>query len=199
MSEFLLYLTIGVSHIADLSAYDHLVFILALTAAYKPGAWKQLLVLITAFTIGHSLTLLLATFKLVILPSELIEFLIPVTIALTCLYNIITVKKSESQSSQNKTYIHINYVLALIFGLIHGLGFSGYLQHLLGKESSIIIPLLSFNVGIEIGQILIIAVIFSVYTFLRMLFKVSHRDWNLVTSGIAAGVSIVLLTETAFW
>ncbi|NCQ11411.1 MAG: HupE/UreJ family protein [Bacteroidetes bacterium] len=199
MAEFLLYVNLGLNHIADLNAFDHLVFLLALSASFKPKQWKNLFILITAFTIGHSATLVLATFKLIAIPSEIIEFLIPVTILVTSLFNISSLEKANTSESVNQKSFRFNYFLALFFGLIHGMGFSGYLQHLLGKETSIVLPLFSFNVGIEIGQIIIVSLFFAILFFAETLMKVKHRDWTLYISGIASGISIILLTETAFW
>lgn len=199
LSVFSLYFKIGVFHIADISAFDHIVFLVALTASFKPTQWKSLFVLISAFTIGHSFTLVLATFKILLFPSEIIEFLIPVTILLTSIYSIFTLPKDTVTNQKNKLLLRTHYALALFFGFIHGLGFSGYLQHLLGKSASISLPLFAFNVGIEIGQILIISVLFGFYLMFNILLKTKHRDWTLVMSGIAAGISIILITQTAFW
>jgi hypothetical protein len=199
MTEFILYARLGLNHIADLNAFDHLVFLLALSASFKPKQWKNLFFLITAFTIGHSATLVFATFKWIYIPSQIIEFLIPITILATSIFNVVTVEKADSTESVKKESFRLNYFLALFFGLIHGMGFSGYLQHLLGKETSIVLPLFSFNVGIEIGQIIIVGLFFSVLLFAESLMKVRHRDWTLYISGIASGISIILLTETAFW
>lgn len=194
MSEFGLYLQLGLNHIADLDAYDHIVFLMALGARYRAIEWKKILILITAFTIGHSLTLALATFKLVAINSNLIEFLIPVTILMTCFYNVFS---KPSERSRHK--IQLNYVLALIFGLIHGMGFSNYLQTILGKEESILIPLLSFNIGIEIGQLIIMSLFLVMLFIFEQLLRVRHRDWNIFISGMAAGISLILMNNTVFW
>ncbi len=194
MSEFGLYLQLGLNHIADLDAYDHIVFLMALGARYRAIEWKKILILITAFTIGHSLTLALATFKLVAINSNLIEFLIPVTILMTCFYNVFS---KPSERSRHK--IQLNYVLALIFGLIHGMGFSNYLQTILGKEESILIPLLSFNIGIEIGQLIIMSLFLVILFIFEQLLQVRHRDWNIFISGMAAGISLILMNNTVFW
>lgn len=198
MSEFAAYFSLGFDHISDLSAYDHILFIVALTAVYQVKDIKKIAILVTAFTIGHSITLALATLKLLMLPSEIIEFLIPVTIALTCIYNIASKSHDSTQLSRNKSY-HLNYALASIFGLIHGMGFSNYLRMLLGREESIITPLLSFNIGLEIGQLLIVAVILSAMVIFQRVFFVSARSWNLFVSGAAFGISVILMAETKFW
>jgi hypothetical protein len=194
MSEFGLYLQLGLNHIADISAYDHIVFLMALGARYQAHEWKKILILITAFTIGHSLTLALATFKVVVINSKIIEFLIPVTILMTCLYNVFS--RSSERSRQK---IQLNYILALVFGFIHGMGFSNYLQAILGKEESITLPLLSFNLGIEIGQIIIMSLFFVILFIFEQLLRVRHRDWNIFVSGMAAGISLILMNNTVFW
>ncbi|MDX2431003.1 MAG: HupE/UreJ family protein [Bacteroides sp.] len=190
MSIFELYFKLGIQHIADLKGYDHILFILTLCAVYRFGEWKKLLVLITAFTIGHSLTLVLATLDLVRIDGDLIEFLIPLTIFLTALANVIMINKKSSPALH-----YLKYAAALFFGLIHGLGFSNYLRALLGGEKSMILPLFSFNLGIETGQILIVACILLVSMLVVDLLKYPRRDWHLLLSGAGLGISLVLMIE----
>lgn len=194
MNDFLTYLQLGYEHISDVNAYDHIVFIVALTAVYRLKEIKKVLWLVTSFTIGHSLSLALATLKIIIVPSEIIEFLIPVTILVTALVNV-----SRKEESTFEKRFKISYVLALFFGLIHGMGFSNYLQMLLGKESSIVMPLLSFNIGLELGQLLIVAIILLAMVIGQKLLKIKHREWALFLSGAAAGIAIILINETRFW
>lgn len=198
MSDFALYLQLGLQHIADLSAYDHIVFLLALSAKYKPEDWKKLLLLITAFTLGHSATLVLATFEWVSVNTQLIEFLIPVTIILTCLYNVFS-DEEPNPINRRKHSFQLNYVLVLGFGLIHGLGFSTYLRMLLGKSESIVTPLFAFNVGIELGQIGIVSLFFLILVLSQSVLRIAHRDWKIFISGLAAGISVILLSNTVFW
>jgi len=154
MSLFELYFKLGLQHIADLKGYDHILFILTLCAVYSLKEWKRVLVLVTAFTIGHSLTLALATLDLIRVDGDLIEFLIPLTIFITALSNLLARKQKV-----NSRLYYLRYTAALFFGLIHGLGFSNYLRSLLGAEGGLVLPLFSFNVGIEVGQIIIVAII----------------------------------------
>lgn len=190
MSTFQMYLSLGIDHIADLKAYDHILFILTLCAVYQIRQWRKLLILITAFTIGHSITLGLATLKFINVPTNLIEFLIPVTILITALSNIL------QKSGKISLKVHyFKYFLALFFGLIHGLGFSNYLKSLLGKESSIIGPLFSFNLGIEIGQFLIVAIIIFFTWILVDLLGVKRREWNLILSGAGLGISLTIIID----
>jgi uncharacterized membrane protein len=190
MSVFELYFKLGIQHIADLKGYDHILFILTLCAVYRLTEWRKLLILITAFTIGHSLTLVLATLNLVQIDGDLIEFLIPLTIFLTALANVLMDNKKVSS-----TLHYMKYAAALFFGLIHGLGFSNYLRALLGGEKSLVLPLFSFNLGIEAGQILIVFCILILTMLVVDLLKYPRRDWHLLLSGAGLGISLVLMIE----
>ncbi|MGW8316378.1 MAG: HupE/UreJ family protein [Bacteroidales bacterium] len=190
MSLFELYFTLGLHHIADLKGYDHILFILTLCVVYSLKEWKRVLVLITAFTIGHSLTLALATLDLIHVDGALIEFLIPLTIFLTALANVISRKKQVSPMLH-----YLKYGAALFFGLIHGLGFSNYLRSLLGSEKGLALPLFSFNVGIEAGQISIVVIIMLLTKVVVDLLKFPRREWNVLLSGAGLGVSLVLMIE----
>ncbi len=192
MSQFQTYLQLGFEHILDLGGYDHILFIIALCAVYSISQWRNILILVTAFTIGHSITLALAALDVVTFRSEVIEFLIPVTILLTALYNV-----SKKETSDKK--IMWNYALALGFGLIHGLGFSNFFRSLLGREESIIQPLLAFNIGVELGQLIIVAAVLAVGYLVMNVLNAKQRSWNLFVSGVAAGIAFILITETVFW
>jgi hypothetical protein len=190
MSLFELYFTLGLHHIADLKGYDHILFILTLCVVYSLDEWKKVLILITAFTIGHSLTLALATLEVLQVNRDLIEFLIPLTIFLTALANVISRKKQVSPLLH-----YLKYGAALFFGLIHGLGFSSYLRSLLGNESGLLLPLFSFNVGIEAGQAIIVVIIMLLTKLVVDLLKFPRREWNVLLSGAGLGVSLVLMIE----
>ncbi len=190
MSLFQLYLELGFRHIVDLNGYDHIIFILALCAGYDFSQIKKVLILITAFTIGHSITLVLATLKYVLIPSDIIEFLIPVTILITALSNLFNIKKGKRQ---------FVYLVALFFGLIHGLGFSSYLRELLGKENSILKPLLAFNIGLEIGQIAVLSVYFLLLLVAVQIFKIKHGVWKIFISGAAFGIAVTLIIQNKIW
>jgi hypothetical protein len=193
MFDFQLYITEGFRHISDLGAYDHILFLTALCAIYQFSEWKKVLILVTAFTIGHSVTLALATLKIVFFPTEVIEFLIPVTIIITCLFNFFS--KTDSRNMQNQSMSY-RYVTTAIFGLIHGLGFSNFLRSMLGKEESIVTPLLAFNIGLEIGQLLIVLVILLLSGIMTNFLRVKQREWTLVLSGTVLGISITLVQKT---
>jgi len=189
-----MYLRLGIDHIMDFEGYDHILFVMTLCAIYYPKEWKRVLILITAFTIGHSVTLALATLDLVRISSDLIEFLIPLTILLTAVFN--AVNKYEKVGR----FLHaVKYIAALFFGLIHGLGFSNYLRSLLGSESSIVKPLLAFNVGIEIGQLIVVISVMLISWVMVNLFRAKKREWDLVISGAAIGISLVLMGDRIPW
>ena len=190
MSVFTLYFKLGISHIADLQGYDHILFLLVLCAVYTFTQWKQVLILITAFTLGHCTTLVLATLNIMRVSGDWIEFLIPVTIFITAVVNIIQKKEFVSPA------LHLaKYTTALFFGLIHGLGFSNYLRSLLGTESNLVKPLFAFNLGIELGQIIIVALIFILTFIVVNLMILKRRDWNLVLSGAGLGIALILMVE----
>ncbi|ELR68124.1 hypothetical protein C900_00926 [Fulvivirga imtechensis AK7] len=194
MSEFGIYFDLGMDHILDINGYDHILFVIALCAVYILRDWKKVLILITAFTIGHSITLALATLRIVNFNSEVIEFLIPVTIFLTAVFNILKKERTVETSK-----IQTNYILALFFGLIHGLGFSNFLRSMLGKDSSIVSQLLAFNIGLEIGQIIIVAVFLLISFIVVDIFGAKRRDWRLIISSAVGGVALMLMFETKFW
>ncbi len=191
---FSMYLNLGIEHITDLNGYDHILFLMALSAVYLLKDWKKVLILITAFTIGHTTTLALATLEVIAVPTALIEFLIPVTIFISAFSDFF-----YKENINDKRLHHFKYVLAMFFGLIHGLGFSNYLRELLGNEQNIVSPLFAFNVGLEMGQIIIVLSYLSFATILVSLLKVQRKDLTLITAGAAFGVSIILMIERWPW
>ena|SRR5688572_630917 len=195
MSEFELYFLLGKSHILDYAnGYDHIIFVVALCALYLSREWRQILLLVTSFTIGHSITLALSTLRIISVNVELIEFLIPLTIFITAVSNLF--KNENNLSGSN---VQINYFFAGFFGLVHGMGFSSYLRSILGKEDNIITPLFAFNVGLEFGQLVIVA-IFMVAAFVLVdLIGLNRRDWKMVISSAIAGIALVLLKENMYW
>jgi hypothetical protein len=189
-SEFSIYVGLGFDHILDLGGYDHILFIIALCAVYQITDWKKVAILATSFTFGHSVTLALSALDLVKVDGGLIEFLIPLTILLTALYNIYNRRQSAISVS-------VKYSLAAFFGLIHGMGFSNFFRSTVipGIDEGFITQLLAFNLGVEVGQLIIIAFILGLaYVFLELL-KVKLREWNLFISGAAAGLSLAMIIE----
>ncbi|GAB3018387.1 HupE/UreJ family protein [uncultured Cyclobacterium sp.] len=193
MNQFQLYFNLGIQHILDLKGFDHILFVLALAVVYMIKDWGRILVLVTAFTIGHSLTLALATLNVIRVNTDLVEFLIPVTIAITALVNVFKPKSSSGRGVQ------VNYLFALCFGLIHGLGFSNYLRTLLGKEQSIFTPLLAFNLGLEVGQVVIVVLFLLASTLITGIFRVNRKEWVLVISSIILGMSFMILLDSVYW
>lgn len=191
MSEFSLYFILGKDHILDYAnGYDHILFVVALCAVYRVQDWKKILILVTAFTIGHSITLALATMSLISVNANLIEFLIPLTIFVTAVSNLF---RKEDDLTQKP--VQVNYFFALFFGLIHGMGFSNYLRALLGKDQSIITQLFAFNIGLEYGQIIIV-VIFLGLSFIAISWAgVSRRDWKMIISSAIAGIALILMKD----
>lgn len=194
MSEFQLYFGLGQDHILDANGYDHILFVIALCVLYSLREWKQVLILVTAFTLGHSITLALATLEIINVDAGLIEFLIPVTILITAVSNI--VRKGNGPTGRS---LQLNYVYAAFFGLIHGMGFSNYLKSILGRDESIFTQLLAFNLGLEVGQIIIVAFFLLLGYVVVDLFGVNRRDWKLVISSAIAGIALILAKDKMFW
>lgn len=190
MAEFLTYLRLGFEHISDLNGYDHILFIAALCASYQMRDWKELLWLVTAFTVGHSVTLALATLDLIRINADLVEFLIPLTIFITAVIDIAAEDRRIREQPKR-----LKYSIALGFGLIHGLGFSNYLRSVLFADESIFLPLLGFNIGLELGQILILFAILLLGWLIIRFARMQPRDWTLVLAGAAAGIALTMMLE----
>lgn len=189
MNDVFIFVHLGFRHIIDVNGSDHMLFILALVIRYLVTDWKKILVLVTSFTIGHSITLALSTLEWIYFPMHLIELLIPITILLTAISNLFV--KDFSFSSK----YHIIYYFALFFGLIHGLGFSNYLKSLLGKEESIVLPLFSFNIGLELGQLLIVGGILVLsFIFINHL-KINRKSYIRIGSIITIGLSLMMIID----
>lgn len=193
MHPFEFYLKLGFEHIANLNGYDHILFLIALCAMHKMEQWKKILFLVTAFTIGHSITLFLVSFDFFTIPTRVIKGLIPLTIVITALNNVLGKNLSDDNLNLDR-----NYVLASFFGLIHGMDFSNYFKALIMSADEILIPLFGFNVGIELGQLLIVFFIVGIAFIFLNLLKVKQREWNIFISGAAFGISILSIVELYF-
>jgi hypothetical protein len=191
MQEFYTYFTLGLQHILNLEAIDHLLFILSFVCIYTFANLKHTFYLVTAFTIGHSVTLAIATFKVLSFSQYWIEFLIPCTILFSALSNLNFEKLSPSKEKVSV----LKYLIICIFGFIHGLGFSNYLQGLLGKEQNLIVPLFSFNIGLEVGQLVVLTIILFVLSFIVNGFRIKQKSIVLVISGIIIGFCIPMILE----
>jgi hypothetical protein len=197
LSDFYLWFSTGIEHIADWQGYDHILFIIALSATYELKSWKKLIILVTAFTIGHSITLALSVLRIIILPTSVVEFLIPVTIIITCLYNLFNLEPAKRHAREKGSIIGISGA-ALFFGFIHGLGFSNFLRSMLGREEDITYPLFAFNLGLEAGQILILAGVLLFSLILALFIKVNSRDRKLFISAAVFGIALLMAIERFF-
>ncbi len=180
MQDFIFYLKLGWEHIISKDALDHQLFVLVLVAVYSYKDWQKIILLVTAFTIGHSVTLALSVIDIIRISSKWVEFLIPLTILITALDNILMKNKQNS-------LMKMNYYLALIFGFIHGMGFANTARMMIAKEQSLFVPLLGFNIGLELGQIVVVLFILIAFFILISLFKIQRKDWIMfVSSGVFA-------------
>ena len=179
----------GWNHIVDINAYDHLLFVMTLCAAFKLTQWKQILVIVTAFTIGHSGTLILSALDIIPANSKITDMLIPITIMITAIANIINYDRSSKFSDAK-----IKYAIALIFGLIHGLAFASNFKFMM-FGGSIIMPLFAFNIGIEVGQLFIVLIFtFALWLYTKII-KGEHIKWNLFVSGAGFGIAATILLK----
>lgn len=190
-TEFLTYLRLGLHHIADLRGYDHILFVTALTAPYRPADWKQLLWLVTAFTLGHSVTLVLATLDLVRLAPSIVEPAIAATILVTGLATLGTLAGKGAGATRG--WQTGRYFMAAGFGLIHGLGFSNFLRSLLGDSEDLLLPLFAFNVGLEAGQLLIVAAVLLIGVTVAQV--VPRHYWVGAVSALVAILGGSMLVE----
>jgi len=187
MNEFWIYFKLGLTHVLDYNAYDHVLFLTVLVAAYTFYEWKNVVGLVTVFTIGHTISLILASYDIVNVSSSIIEFLIPITIFITALYNLFTAGKN------NNSRISILYATTLFFGIIHGLGFSSFFLSTTGSKGVEILRLLEFALGIEAAQLIVVLVVLIISFIFQSIFKFSKRDWTLVISSIVIGLVIPML------
>lgn len=190
MSEFSLFFDLGRAHILDVQAYDHILFVIALCVAFDYKEWKRVLVLVTAFTIGHSVTLAMVALDVIAINADLIEFLIPLTILWTAILHI---RDRNVTASAKK--LRSNYILALVFGFIHGMGFSNYLKSLLGDDVSIVNQLLAFNLGLELGQACIVFVFFGIVYLIQKFNILNRSEWILAVCSGVIGITLTLLMD----
>ncbi|MFT5249812.1 MAG: hypothetical protein ACI93P_001544 [bacterium] len=186
MSDFWLYLKLGLTHVLDWQAYDHIFFLIVLVAAYSFSSWKRIFILVSLFTIGHTVSLLLANYNVVSLSSKWIEILIPVTILVAALYNLFTSGKNNRSEK-----VGLFYVITVFFGLIHGFGFATYYKMINGDND--ILPLLEFALGVEFAQIIIVTLVLILSFIFQSILRFNKKDWVLVVSSIVIGVVIPML------
>lgn len=191
MQDFWFYIKLGFGHVLDLGAYDHILFLVALTIPFTFKSWKQVLVLATIFTVAHCISLALSVYDVVSVDVGLIEFLIPVTIALTALLNIFRIFKKGKT-----TGIYFQGLATAFFGLIHGFGFSNYFNMLMAEESEKITPLLGFATGIELSQVAIVMLVLTVAYIFRELLHIKKKIFIGAVSILILLVTIPMLIET---
>lgn len=188
MQDFGFYFGLGWEHIISKNALDHQLFIAAIAAIYLLKDWKQVLILVTAFTIGHSVTLALSVFDVIRFSSSWVEFLIPCTIIITAVSNLFQ-KKFTAKS------IRINYFLALAFGLIHGMGFANSIRFMLASDQSVGWGLFGFNVGLEVGQIVVVVVLLLLAYLIINIFRVNRREWVIFLSAAIFSLALKMALE----
>ena len=195
MSEFWIYFQIGLKHVLDIYAYDHVLFLIALSIPFSFKDWKRIVLLVSLFTVGHTLALILSVFGIIAVKVNVVELLIPITILITALFNLFTAGKSSKKESVNLVFF-----ITLFFGIIHGLGFSNYFKTILGgSPSSKLLPLGEFALGIEAAQIVVVFIVLILSYIVQTVFRFSKRDWTLVMSAFIIGVVVPLIIASEIW
>ena len=195
MSEFWLYFNVGLKHVLDWNGYDHVLFLIALTIPYAFKDWKRVLILVSLFTLGHTVALILSVYEVIIIKAHLVEFLIPITILITALFGLFSAGKSNKNES-----ITFMAFITLFFGIIHGLGFSNYFKSILpGTNSEKLMPLLEFALGIEVAQLIVVLFVLILSYIVQTFFRFSKRDWILVMSAFVIGVVLPMIIESDIW
>ena len=195
MSEFWVYFQIGLHHVLDIQAYDHVLFLMALVIPFTFKDWKKIILSVTLFTHGHTTALVFSVYKILVVKASFIEFLIPITILLTAIYNLASIGKSNKKGKINWVFL-----ITLFFGIIHGFGFSNYFNTLLGGSSnSKLVPLLEFALGIEAAQLTVVLAVLVLAYIVQTVFKYSRRDWILVGSAFIVGVVLPMIIESEIW
>jgi len=183
----------GLNHVLDINAYDHVLFLIVLTIPYIFKDWKRVLLLVSVFTLGHTLSLVLAAYNVVRIDDDLVEFLIPMTILIVALFNVFTTGKGAQREKAG-----VLFFSTLFFGLVHGLGFAREFQILVGKSENKLIVLLEFALGIEISQIIIVFIVLFLGYLTQTIFRFSKRDWIMVVSAIVVGLVIPMILNSEF-
>ncbi|MCG9970577.1 HupE/UreJ family protein [Christiangramia crocea] len=191
MSQFWLYFRLGLDHVLDWQAYDHVLFLIVLVASYSFYSWKKVLWLVTLFTIGHTLALILSVYEIVKVATDYVEFLIPVTILATAIFDIATAGKKLRNGNYS-----LLYFTTIFFGVIHGLGFSSYFKMIAAGSDAKFWPLVEFALGIEVAQVIVVLSVMILGFIFQNIFNVSRRDWILVTASIVIGIILPILQES---
>ncbi|KFB01976.1 HupE / UreJ protein [Mangrovimonas yunxiaonensis] len=183
----------GINHVLDINGYDHVLFLIVLTVPYLFKDWKRVLLLVTTFTVGHTLSLILAAYSVVRVNGQLVEFLIPISILIVALFNVFTAGKGAQ-----KERVGVLFFTTLFFGLVHGLGFAREFRMLVGGSDNKLLTLVEFALGIEIAQIIIVFVVLILGYIMQTIFRFSKRDWIMVISAIVVGLVIPMILESDF-
>ena len=188
MEQLKLFFELGLTHVLDINGYDHIIFLIVLAAPYLFSSWKKVLILVSVFTIGHTISLFLSSYNLVTVNSGLVEFVIPVTIAVTAIFNIVTSGRVSHNSK-----LSLMFFVTLIFGIIHGLGFSNYFKMIIGSSKFKFLPLIEFALGVELAQVIVVLLVLLLGGIAQNLLNISKKDWVLVLSSITLGLAIPML------
>ncbi|GGI56025.1 HupE/UreJ family protein [Winogradskyella haliclonae] len=194
MDQFWFNVKYGLNHVLDINGYDHVLFLMVLAVPYLFKDWKRVLLLVSIFTLGHTLSLVLAAYDYVSINGKTVEFLIPITIIIAAIYNVFTAGKNKEN-----TKISVLFLTALAFGIIHGLGFAREFTMVFGDAENKPLALLEFALGIEFAQVIIVFVILFLGFLCQTIFKVSKRDWTLVVSSIVVGLVIPILSANSIF
>lgn len=183
----------GINHVLDINAYDHVLFLIALTVPYVFKDWKRVFLLVTMFTLGHTISLILAVYNIVNVKVSLIEFLIPITILIVAIFNVFTAGKGPQKGK-----VGVLFLSALFFGLIHGLGFAREFKILVGDTDNKLVLLIEFALGIEIAQVIIVFIVLFLGYLVQTLFRFSKRDWAMVISAVVIGLVIPMILKSDY-
>lgn len=194
MSEFWLYLQLGFYHVLDWNAYDHILFLTVLAVSFSTDQWKKILIVVSAFTLGHTIALFLAIYNVISVHKNMVEFLIPVTILITAIYTLVNASKI-----QKDTVSPVFTGITIFFGLIHGLGFSNYFKIISSNTDTKSIAALSFAGGVELSQLVLVSIVLLVGFMMQQFFRVQKRDWILIIASIVIGMAIPMLQNNWFF
>lgn len=195
MSDFWIYFTLGLKHLWNIHAYIDIIFLLALTVPYEMKSWKKILILVSLFTAGHTLALMLSIFNVITIKVNIVAFIIPIIILITALYNILS-----SGKSGKKDGITFIAIVTSLFGIIHGLGFANYLNnHLSGKPTDKLLPLFESSLGFFVSQIIAVMLALLLAYVVQTLLKFSKRDWILIVSAFVLGVVVPMIIQSEIW
>ena len=189
MTDFWLYLKLGLEHVLDLGGYDHILFLVALSATYSFDSWKKLLIMVTLFTVGHTLSLVMGHYGWISLNGAYVEFLIPITIMIAAIFNLGNAKTGHSPAGN-----FVLWFITLFFGLVHGLGFARYYGMISDDQG--VAPLLEFALGVEFAQVIVVLLTLVVAFAIQKVLRVSRRDWVLIISSVVLGMTIPMLVDT---